>query len=104
MIAVANRYPMYSEAFNECSGIAFKFYPEAPMPRLYMAAIALHNGDAATASRYLSTLADDSRAWNLLGVCAALNSDRASAVRYFRMAAEKGDASAASNLVKLENR
>lgn len=104
MIAVANRYPMYSEAFNECSGIAFKFYPEAPMPRLYMAAIALHNGDAATASRYLSTLADDSRAWNLLGVCAALNSDRASAVRYFRMAAEKGDASAASNLDKLENR
>ena len=104
MIAVANRYPIYSEAFNECAGIAFRFYPEAPMARLYMGAIALHEGNADAATEYLSPLAGDPRAWNLLGVCAALKKDYSAALRYLRMAAEQGDAAAAANLEKVEGR
>ena len=104
MIAVANRYPMYSQAFNECAGIAFKFYPEAPLARLYMGAIALHEGDADAATGYLSPLADAPRAWNLLGVCAALKKDRETAMRYFHMASEQGDAAATDNLNKMGRR
>lgn len=104
MIAVANRYPMYSQAFNECAGIAFKFYPEAPLARLYMGAVALHEGDADAATGYLSPLTDDPRAWNLLGVCAALKEDYKTAMRYFHMASEQGDAAATDNLNKMGRR
>ena len=104
MVAVTNCYPMYSEAFNECAGIAFKFYPESPIARIYMAAIVLHKNDTVTAKSYLSTLLDNFRAWNLLGVCAALENDSTKASHYFHMAAEKGDTAAITNLKRLGNR
>ena len=104
MIAVTNCYPMYSEAFNECAGIAFKFYPEAPIARIYMAAIALHKNDTSMATAYLSQLLDDYRAWNLLGVCAALENNPTKASHYFHMAAEKGDTAAIANQKRLGSR
>lgn len=102
MIAVANRYPIYSDAFNECAGIAFKFYPESPIAHIYMAAIALHKNDTVTAADFLSPISEDIRAWNLLGVCAALNNNLKEASHYFQMAAETGDKTAAKNLDKLK--
>lgn len=104
MIAVTNCYPMYSEAFNECADIAFKFYPEAPIARIYMAAIALHKNDTSMATAYLSHLLDDYRAWNLLGVCAALENNPTKASHYFHMAAEKGDTAAIANQKRLGSR
>lgn len=52
------------------------------------------------ATAYLSQLLDDYRAWNLLGVCAALENNPTKASHYFHMAAEKGDTAAIANQKK----
>lgn len=102
MIAVANRHPLFSKEFEECAAIAFEHYPEAPLARLYMGAIALRKGDTETADEYLAPLEDDPIAYNLLGVRAAMSENPEEAERYFRMAADQGDAAAIENLKKLE--
>ncbi len=101
MFRVANGYQPGTAQYKEAWRIAASQYPESVIANNNAAASLLREGDAKGAQPYLVKIKDDTRSFVNQGVYSYITGDVETALSYFRVAAEMGDAQAKANLEKI---
>jgi Tfp pilus assembly protein PilF len=76
-------------------------YSNDPVAAINMAAVMIRKGETATAKRHLEKFADNSAAWNNLGVIYMQNGELDKAQSLFEQAAARGVAEATHNLQEI---
>lgn len=98
---IANTYPVDSEDYRRVYETAVTYFPNDCVANNNMAAIALRNGDTATAHKYLDKCGDYDKTLNNRGVLKVMEGHYDEAERLFRRAAEQGSSEAKYNLENL---
>ena len=104
MYGVAQYYRPGTEQYREVYEIAAWHFPGDVLAHINAASAVLLAGDLVSAHKYLDRFADDSRAWNDLGVLALLEGRREEAAAWFRKAMGVEPYKARKNLEAAEGR
>jgi len=97
MYQIANKYEKGSAIFNEVFEIALKNYPADRIANLNAAAACLLADRTDDAEHLLTPYADDSAAWNNLGVLYMKQARLDKAENYLKLALSEGSSEAAAN-------
>lgn len=92
-----------SEEFQQLFDVAVRMFPEDPVANLNAANVAMQKGDYKAAAAYLDRAADLPETLYARGVLAAIHEDYEAAVKWFKMAEDKGLKAAADEAIKLPN-
>lgn len=101
MFAVANSYPIGSEAYNNVFDIAVRMFSDDPVANLNAANIALAKKDTASARKYLAKAGNSPQAVHARGVLNLLEGNLAEAQALLLQAQAAGVMEAAANLEQL---
>lgn len=104
MFAVANSYPVGSEAYNEVFEIAVRLYSSDPVANLNAANIAMSKGDLISARNYLAKAGNSAEAIHASGILNLLDGNLDEAQRLLEQAKAAGIKEAGTNLQELQKK